>query len=147
MKPEPKGRPEAVDPRERRRRIREGLIIFATGIAVLVFALWEIRRPGAHAGAAGNVFSFLLVNLNIILLLLLVFLVTRNIAKLVIERRRRVPGSHLRNRMVLAFVAIALFPALVMLLVSLEFMTNTIDSWFNREVDSALRGAWQVAQV
>ncbi|RMF23893.1 MAG: HAMP domain-containing protein [Deltaproteobacteria bacterium] len=33
------------------------------------------------------------------------------------------------------------------MLVSLEFMTNTIDSWFNREVDSALRGAWQVAQV
>ncbi len=137
----------AVDPRERRRRIREGLIIVATGLAVLVFALWEIRRPGAHAGAAGNVFSFLLVNLNIILLLLLVFLVTRNIAKLIIERRRRVPGSHLRSRTVMAFVAIALFPAVVMLLVSLEFMTNTIDSWFTREVDSALRGAWQVAQV
>ncbi len=147
MAAERQARSGTVDPRERRRRIREGLIILATGLAVLVFALWEIRRPGAHAGAAGNVFSFLLVNLNIILLLLLVFLVTRNIAKLIIERRRRVPGSHLRSRTVMAFVAIALFPAVVMLLVSLEFMTNTIDSWFTREVDSALRGAWQVAQV
>ncbi len=138
---------QSSDERERRRRLREGAIILATGLAILVFAFWEIRRPGAHAGAPGNVFSFLLVNLNIILLLLLVFLVVRNLAKLVIERRHRVPGSHLRTRTVIAFVAIALFPAVVMLLVSLEFMTNTIDSWFNREVDASLRGAWQVAQV
>ncbi|RMD84387.1 MAG: HAMP domain-containing protein [Candidatus Dadabacteria bacterium] len=138
---------EEAQRRERQRRLREGLVIVATGAAVLVFALWEIRRPGAHAGAPGNVFSFLLVNLNIILLLLLVYLVVRNLAKLFIERRRNVPGAKLRTRTVLAFVTIALFPAVVMLLVSLEFMTNTIDSWFNREVDSALRGAWQVAQA
>jgi two-component system nitrogen regulation sensor histidine kinase NtrY len=132
---------------ERRRRRREGFVILACGLAVLLFAVWEIRKPGAHAGAGGNVFSFLLINLNIILLLLLVFLVTRNVLKLVIERRRRVPGSQLRSRMVMAFVAIALFPAVVMLLVSIEFMTNTVDNWFNTEVESSLRGAWRLAQT
>ena len=132
---------------ERRRRRREGLVILACAVAVLIFAVWEIRKPDAAAGAGRNVFSFLLINLNIILLLLLVFLVTRNVLKLVIERRRRVPGSQLRSRMVLAFVAIALFPAVVMLLVSIEFMTNTIDNWFNTEVESSLRGAWRLAQT
>jgi two-component system nitrogen regulation sensor histidine kinase NtrY len=132
---------------ERRRRRREGFLIIACGLAVLAFVIWEIRKPNAQVGAAGNVFSFLLVNLNIILLLLLVFLVLRNVVKLVIERRRQVPGSQLRSRMVMAFVVIALFPAVVMLLVSVEFMTNTIDNWFSTEVESSLRGAWRLAQT
>jgi len=116
-----------VAPAERRRRRREGLLIVAAGLAVVIFALWELRRPGATDAAAGNVFSFFVVNVNIILLLLLIFLVLRNVLKLVLERRQRVPGSHLRSRLVLAFTSIALFPAVVMLLISLEFSTNAID--------------------
>jgi two-component system nitrogen regulation sensor histidine kinase NtrY len=132
---------------ERRRRRRESAIIVAAGLAVFIFALWEIRRPGAEETDPGNVFSFLLVNLNIILLLLLVYLVLRNVLKLVFERRQRVAGSHLRSRMVMAFVAVAVFPAAVMLLISLEFSTNAIDDWFNTEVEDSLRGAWHLAQT
>ncbi|MFP6625940.1 MAG: ATP-binding protein [Deltaproteobacteria bacterium] len=131
---------------EHRRRRREGFIIAAAGLAVLVFALWEIRRP-ATASATGNVMSFLIVNLNIVLLLVLVFLVLRNLLKLLMERRRGVMGSQLKSRMVLAFVTIALFPAVVMVMVSLEFVTNTIDSWFSREVEASLRGAQQLART
>jgi two-component system nitrogen regulation sensor histidine kinase NtrY len=132
---------------ERSRRRREAALIVAAGLAVFVFALWEIRRPGAADGAAGNVFSFLIVNLNVILLLLLVFLVVRNVLKLYFEWRLKVPGSQLRTRMVMAFVTIASFPAVVMMLLSLEFSTNAIDSWFDTEVEDALRGAWQLAQT
>ncbi|MFQ5477006.1 MAG: ATP-binding protein [Candidatus Binatia bacterium] len=122
------------------------MIIVGAGLAVLLFALWEIRNPSAR-GAAENVFSFLLVNLNIILLLLLVFLVVRNLMKLVIERRQRIMGSQLRSRMVMAFVTIALFPATVMLLVSVEFFTNTIDNWFSTEVERSLSGAYSLART
>ena len=119
----------------------------AAGLAVVIFALWELRRPGATDAAAGNVFSFFVVNVNIILLLLLIFLVLRNVLKLVLERRQRVPGSHLRSRLVLAFTSIALFPAVVMLLISLEFSTNAIDHWFNDTVEDSLVGASQLAQT
>lgn len=137
----------AVSAREKRRRRREAILIVAAGIAVVVFALWEIRRPGATDSAAGNVFSFFVVNLNIVLLLLLVFLVLRNVLRLYIDRRRQVPGSRLRSRLVLAFASIAVFPAAVMLLISLEFSTNAIDDWFNREVEDSLLGAWRLAQT
>lgn len=132
---------------ERRSRRREAAIIIAAAVAVFAFAFWEIRRPGAHDGAAGNVFSFLLVNLNIVLVLLMIFLVVRNGMKVVAERRHRVPGSQLKSRMVLAFLTIALFPALVMLTISLEFSTNAIDDWFNTEVEESLRDAWHLAQT
>ena len=140
------GKPQ-LTPAERRRRRREGVLIVAAGLAVVIFALWELRRPGATDAAAGNVFSFFVVNVNIILLLLLIFLVLRNVLKLVLERRTRVPGSHLRSRLVLAFTSIALFPAAVMLLISLEFSTNAIDEWFNDTVEDSLVGASQLAQT
>jgi two-component system nitrogen regulation sensor histidine kinase NtrY len=141
------GSPSLLSPEERRRRRRESLSIVAASIAVVVFAFWEIRRPGATDSAPGNVFSFFVVNLNVILLLLLAFLVLRNVLKLFFDRRRRVPGSRLRTRLVAAFAAIALFPATVMLLVSIEFSTNAIDDWFNREVEDSLLGAWRLAQT
>ncbi len=138
--------PSGPSQEEARRRRFEGLIILAAGLAVLFFALWEIRNPNAR-GAAGNVFSFLLINTNIILLLLLIFLVVRNLTKLVVERRQRVLGSQLKGRMVMAFVTIAAFPALVLLLVSMEFFTNTIDGWFSTEVEESLEGAWSLAHT
>jgi len=131
---------------ERRRRWREGAIIAAAGAAVMFFAYWEFSNPGPGGGSQ-NVVSFLLINLNIVLLLVVAFLVVRNVMKLVLERRRGVLGSQLRSRMVMAFVSIALFPAALMLLVSTVFFTNSIDNWFSSEVEQALSGAYNLART
>ncbi|MBI5504892.1 MAG: HAMP domain-containing protein [Deltaproteobacteria bacterium] len=131
---------------EKRRRRREMAIVLAAGLAVVAFALWEVGRPGARS-AAGNVLSFLLINLNIVLLLLVVFLVVRNLLRLVLERRRGIMGSHLRSRLVLAFVTIALLPAVVMVMVSFEFVSNGIDDWLGRQVEASLGGAYRLART
>src|SRR5437870_3301378 len=109
-------------------RRREGLIILCTAIAVLLFAFFETRLPQFSSGnsLSNNVIFFLLINLNIILLVLLVFLVARNLTKLVFERRRHMLGSHMRTRLVLAFLAVSIFPAILIFLVALGFMTSSI---------------------
>ena len=113
-------RSEATPAAERQRR-REGLIILCTALAVLFFAFFETRLPQFSSGnsLSNNVIFFLLINLNIILLVLLVFLVARNLLKLVFERRRRMLGSHLRTRLVLAFLAVSIFPAILIFLVAI----------------------------
>ncbi len=121
-------------------------IVLAAGLAVVAFALWEVGRPGARS-ATGNVLSVLLINLNIVLLLLVVFLVVRNLLRLVLERRRGIMGSHLRSRLVLAFVTIALLPAIVMVMVSFEFVSNGIDDWLGRQVEDSLSGAYRLART
>ncbi len=136
----------SLTPEERRRRRRETGIILAAALAVVLFAVWEIGSPTGHGGT-GNVVSFLLVNLNIVLLLVMAYFVLRNVMKLVMEHRQRVPGSRLRTRLVLAFVTIAMFPATVMLGISYQFVTNNIDDWLNDEVESSLEGAWELAHV
>jgi two-component system, NtrC family, nitrogen regulation sensor histidine kinase NtrY len=133
---------------ERQRR-REGLIILSAALAVLLFAFFETRLPqfSSSNSLTNNVIFFLLINLNIILLVLLVFLVARNLMKLVFERRRRMLGSHLRTRLVLAFLAVSIFPAVLIFLVALGFMTSSIENWFNVQVEGSLSGSLEVAQA
>jgi len=129
-------------------RRREGLIILCTALAVLLFAFFETRLPqfSSSHSLSNNVIFFLLINLNIILLVLLVFLVARNLLKLVFERRQGILGSHLRTRLVLAFVAVSIFPAVLIFLVALGFMTSSIENWFNVQVENSLAGSLEIAQ-
>ena len=130
-------------------RRREGLIILCTAVAVLLFAFFETRLPQFSGGnsLSNNVIFFLLINLNIILLVLLVFLVARNLTKLVFERRRRMLGSHMRTRLVLAFLAVSIFPAVLIFLVALGFMTSSIENWFNVQVENSLAGSLEIARA
>jgi two-component system nitrogen regulation sensor histidine kinase NtrY len=134
---------------EVRRRRREVLIIVATALAVLGFAIFEFRLPQSSGADSvfGDAVLVALINLNLILLVLLVFLVGRNIMKLIFERRRRIMGSYLRTRLVSAFVAIALLPATLLFVVALVFVGNSIERWFNGQVENSLEGSLEVAHA
>jgi len=131
------------------RRRREGWIILATALAVVVFAVFETRLPQSTATGSVGIDAILvaLINLNLILLVLLVFLVGRNIVKLFFERRRRIIGSHLRTKLVGAFVGIALLPATLLFFVALVFVGNSIEKWFNGQVENSLEGSLEVAHA
>jgi len=133
---------------EVRRRRREAVIIAATAVVFLVFAIFETRVPrfSNSSSLSGNITFFLLINLNLILLVLLVFLVTRNLVKLSLERRRGMLGSRLRTRLVLAFVGLTLFPTTLLFFVSEGFLTAAFDTWFNVRIESSLAGSLDVAQ-
>src|SRR5947208_11443095 len=138
--------PWAPTPEVRRRR-REGWIIAGIIVAVVLLAIAQFRRPQYHGSGSLGTDAMLigLINVNLILLVLLVFLVGRNIAKLIFERRRRIMGAHLRTRLVVAFVAIALPPASLVFLVGLVFVGNSIERWFDGQVERSLEGALEVA--
>lgn len=130
-----------ADTRERKRRQRE---LVLAGIAfVLVIALtWiELNYLGVDS------YLFLgLFNLNFILLLLVLFIVIRNGVKLMLERRRRVLGSRLRTRLVLAFMCLSLFPTVLMFLVSARFVQTSVDYWFKNQVEHSMELALEVGQ-
>src|SRR5437667_54441 len=132
--------PWAPAPEVRRRR-REGWIIAGIIVAVTLLAIAQFRLPQSLGSGSLGTDAILigLINVNLILLVLLVFLVGRNIAKLIFERRRRIMGSHLRTRLVVAFVAIALLPATLLFLVGLVFVGNSIERWFNGQVERSIQ--------
>lgn len=139
----------ALAPEERRRRRREALLIVLLGSGFLLLALSQVRLSALRAGSpsGGSVLFFLLINLNVILLVLLVFLVTRNVVKLVFERRRRILGSGIRTKLVLAFVSLSLVPTLLLFFVALGFLGAAMNTWFSSQVQRSLEGSLQVAEA
>ena len=134
---------------EAKRRKREGLVILVTTLMVLAFAVFEMQLPAAPPEYAlgNNIAFFLLINVNIILLALLIFLVVRNLIKLVFERKRNILGSRLRVRLVLAFVALSLVPTLLLFVIAGGLVTRSFERWFDLQVENALQGSLEIGQT
>ena len=139
---------QAILTAEMRRRRRERIIIVATiiGIVLLTFIETSLFSKETLVPDFRDVAIFALININIILVLLLIFLIVRNIVKLVYERRRGVLGSKLRTKLVAAFVTLSLVPTFILFLVATNFLSYSIDNWFNIRVGGALNLSLEVAQ-
>lgn len=139
-----------LEPREAKRRRREWIIIFFT-IALIVVATYMesliFHGETLVLPVSGNVLIFGLINITIILIILLLFLIIRNIVKLILERRRRIVGSRLRTRLVAAFVGLSLIPTALLFLVSINFLSYSIDNWFSSRIGEALNSTLEVAQI
>ena len=134
---------------ERKRRRREGWVILIAALMILLFAFFEDILPDVAAdySLTNNIAFFLLVNINIILLVLLVFLVARNLLKLLLDRRRRILGSRLQGRLVLAFIGISLVPTVMLFLIAESFVTRSVDKWFDSQIVNALKGSLEISST
>ncbi|MCK9230336.1 MAG: ATP-binding protein [Syntrophales bacterium] len=137
------------DRQELKRRRRERVIIVITILLVLGLTFLESRLVGSDTPLpfSGEVLIFGLINVNLILIILLVFLIVRNLVKLIFERRRGVLGSKLRSKLVAAFVSLSLIPTIVLFLVSIQFLSYSIDNWFNLKIGSALDSSLSIGQT
>ncbi len=131
----------------RKRRTRYAIIICLILIPVLtyletvVFQIGEITFP-----VSGNVLVFALININIILLLLMVFLVFRNLVRLFFEQRQMSLGKSLRTRLVISFISLSLIPTILLFFIALQFVSTSMDYWFNSNVEASLDESLKVAQ-
>lgn len=139
-----------IQSKERKRQKRERLIILVTFVVIigLIFLETKVLRLSPPSGALGsNILLFVLININLILVLLLIFLVLRNVVKLIFERRHNILGAKLRTRLVVAFVLFALVPTTFLFFVSLQFINTSIDYWFNVRVERSLQNSLEVGRT
>ena len=140
---------ETLKREETKRRKREGIVILVTALMVAALIYFEVQLPdlSPESSTGSNILFFLLINVNIILLGLLVFLVVRNLIKLIVERRRRILGSRLQVRLVLAFVSLSLVPSVLLFTIAGGLLTRSFDRWFDSKVESALQGSLEIGQT
>jgi len=139
----------AIPPAERKKRQREGVIIALSLFLIAILTGTEIHlsKLNSEVPLANNIIIFGIINVIILLIILLIHLVFRNIAKLLLERRQNVLGAKLRTKLVLAFVGLSLVPTMLLFFVSAGFITNSVQNWFNKQVESALDESMEVAQT
>jgi two-component system nitrogen regulation sensor histidine kinase NtrY len=82
---------------------------------------------------------------NVTILVALAFVLTRNIFKLVVERRRALPFARFRAKLVAVLLGMAVVPAVLVLIVGSELIRTSVDRWFNQPVDEVLSSANQIA--
>ncbi|MFP4040776.1 MAG: ATP-binding protein [Desulfosudaceae bacterium] len=133
---------------ERRRRQRESLIIIGLlfTVAILTFVESRVIHFGTQIPVSNTVLMFILININLLLIILLIFLVFRNLVKLFYDRRQNVMGARLRTRLVVAFITLTLVPTIVLFFFSMNFITTSIKFWFNVPVEQALEHSLQVGK-
>jgi two-component system nitrogen regulation sensor histidine kinase NtrY len=150
--PEPSPRPVERPTRpplpvaEVKRRRRETIIgILLVGMIITLITLPSLS--GATS-ALGDSALFLFLNaVTVMLIVVLVFFITRNFWKILAERRRGILGSHLNLKFVAAFVLIAFLPTTGLLAVSSYFIASSIDSWFGLRMERALEESRDVADI
>jgi two-component system nitrogen regulation sensor histidine kinase NtrY len=134
---------------ERRKRKRELVIIIGTALLIfgITYQMLHLPQLSNQVPIGSNIILFSIININLILLVLLIFLVIRNLVKLLFDRKRRILGTRLRTKLVAAFVTLSLVPTLLLFFTAVIFITRSVENWFNVQVESSLQGSLEVAQT
>lgn len=123
-----------------RRRILElsGIVALTSaliGISRLETRLYNLSETIARDfSMLASILYYGIINLNVFFAILLSLLVVRNIAKLLVERRRGVFGSRLRTKLVGVLIVFSLVPTVLVFYVSTRFITKSFDEWFGGRV-------------
>jgi two-component system nitrogen regulation sensor histidine kinase NtrY len=134
--------PSYTLPMPRQRFQNNARLVFAvTGGLLLVFFLSErlLRKSNDfQPDFLASALLYGLTVLNLSLLLVLLFVLGRNLVRMLMEWRRGVFGARLRVQLLLVFLLMAVAPSLLLLLVGSDLIRQAVDRWFNVDVERLL---------
>jgi two-component system nitrogen regulation sensor histidine kinase NtrY len=127
------------------------LIPLALGIVLLfgvVFSQQAFNLKQLRPDSAGQTLGLVALSaLVFLLLVVLTFVLFRNLLKLYAERRLGVLGSRFRTRMMVGALVLSFAPAIVMFMFSYGLMNRSIDKWFSSPVNALHQGSGRVAAL
>ena len=116
------------------------VLLFGAVFAQQAFNLKQLRPDSVEQTLALVALSALVF----LLLVVLTFVLLRNLLKLYAERRLGVLGSRFRTRMVIGALVLSFAPALVMFMFSYGLMNRSIDKWFSGPVSALQQNSGRV---
>ena len=148
MKTKKSGTPP-LEPRERRKRRRELTFIAVLTTLFVLLSVAEIRLSTLSTTLpfVNSIFFFGLLNINLIILVGVVWLVFRNVGKVFLERRRRVLGSALKSKLVVAFLGFSVIPTLILFAISAAYINSSFDKWFSIKVQNTLQASLDITRA
>ncbi len=133
-----------------RRPLRDNPVLILLWIGLLVAALAAMLSLAARSSQLSldflsSVVLYAVSVADLTLMLALVFVLARNILKLVVERRRALPFARFRAKLVAALLGLTLIPAVLVLLVGSEIIRNAAGRWFSPPIDTVISSAREIA--
>ncbi|HZA35320.1 MAG TPA: hypothetical protein VE505_10355, partial [Vicinamibacterales bacterium] len=144
----PAPRPAGASPL--RRPFRDNSRLILSGILLLVGALAALLTIANRSATYSpdflvEVVLYALSVADVTMLAALVFVLARNIIKLIVERRRALPFARFRAKLVAVLLGMTLIPSVLVLIVGSEVIRTSADRWFNAPMDEVLSSANRIA--
>ncbi len=128
----------------RENRFLVALFVFLMVLSVGAFYLLQRAKDSSPEELTNRVLLFVLWYLDISLILILGFILVRNLVRLAVERRSGVLGSRFRTNLVLTYIGLTFVPVILIFLIATNLLQGSIDRWFSAPVETILRGGAQV---
>jgi two-component system nitrogen regulation sensor histidine kinase NtrY len=134
--------PERRPFRDNPRLILLGIVLLFAALAAMIFL--ADKSTQLNPDFLSEVLLYALSAADLTMVVALVFVLARNIVKLLVERRRGLPFSRFRAKLVLALLGLTIVPSLLVLAVGGELIRSVTQLWFSPHVDEVLRSANEI---
>ena len=123
------------------------LLVLALAVPTVGYYALQRGREIDPTVLNNSILLFALRNLNVVLILIVAFVLVRNLTKLWVERRRQRLGAKFRTKLILTYIGLSLIPGLVLFAYATELLQGSIDRMFRTDIDDLLEPANQVSQA
>ena len=89
----------------------------------------------------------LLVYLDVVGLVVLTLLLSRNLIKAYFERRHRQWGSGFRTKLIAAFIGFSLVPTVLLAVMASEVINEVMNVWFNDQIEEVLKDSEELSRM
>jgi two-component system nitrogen regulation sensor histidine kinase NtrY len=136
----------AAQKRQKRKLIRRAIFVCLLLIPLFIFVQSLLLKNKIDLPVDNNILIFALININVLLVLFVLFLVLRNLAELLFERRVNRLGSKLKTKLIASFLSLTLIPTILLFFVAMQFVSTSMDYWFNASIENSLTESLKLAQ-
>jgi two-component system nitrogen regulation sensor histidine kinase NtrY len=131
---------------QKRKLIRRVIVFCILLIPLFIYIQSLVLKGDTELPFNNNILIFALINVNVLLVLVVLFLVLRNLAEVLFERRVNRLGNKLKTKLIASFLSLTLIPTILLFFVSLQFVSTSMDYWFNDSIEDSLTESLKLAQ-
>jgi two-component system, NtrC family, nitrogen regulation sensor histidine kinase NtrY len=121
-------------------------LVILTATSLVYYVSQQAKELSPEA-LSNRLLLFVLWNINLLLIIGILFVLLRGVVKLVLERRHGIIGSRFRTKLVVTYVATSLLPVILLFLVATDLLRVSIDRWFATPVGTILANSEAIAQM
>ncbi len=145
-------REDEPEPRRKSLHLKPVLIVLLLLIPCVLLTMYYARyggtgmtRPDSILPSSSYALVLFLIYLDIVGLVFLTLLLSRNLIKAYFERRHRLLGSGFRTKLIAAFIGFSLIPTVLLAFVASGVINEVMKVWFNEQMEQVLKDSEEMA--
>ena len=147
-------RDEEQSPKSQHLHLKPVWIVLLLLIPCLVLTMYYARygvtgvlKTDSLLPSASYALVLFLVYLDVVGLVVLTLLLSRNLIKAYFERRHRLLGSGFRTKLIAAFIGFSLIPTVLLAFVASGVISEVMKVWFNDQIEQVLADSEEMARM